>query len=142
MNIKSIIAMAAIILASGMTKAQEVNNLKVILKKFEAAEGLVRVGLYNSKETYMGSAYKTTSDSVENADGMEVMFGNLPAGIYTISVYHDLNSNGELDKNFIGIPTEDYAFSNNADGRFGPPNYELCAFEIKEGDNIQIINLN
>jgi uncharacterized protein (DUF2141 family) len=38
----------------------------------------------------------------------------LPAGDYAFAVYHDANGNGKLDRNGVGMPTEDYAFSNNA----------------------------
>ena len=41
-------------------------------------------------------------------------FENLPPGAYALTVYHDKNSNGQLDKNFLLLPTERYGFSNNA----------------------------
>lgn len=34
------------------------------------------------------------------------------AGKYAVVVYHDENHNKICDKNFFGIPTEAYAFSN------------------------------
>ena len=44
--------------------------------------------------------------------------------------YGDINANGKLDSNFIGIPKEPVGFSNNCKGKFGPPKYEDCAFKI------------
>jgi len=32
---------------------------------------------------------------------------------YAIAVYHDKNGNGRIDRNFIGVPTEDGGLSNN-----------------------------
>jgi uncharacterized protein (DUF2141 family) len=53
---------------------------------------------------------------------------SLKYGNYAIKVFHDENSNGELDSNFLGIPTEEYGFSNNASSWFGPPNWEKAVF--------------
>jgi uncharacterized protein (DUF2141 family) len=39
-----------------------------------------------------------------------------------VYVYHDENGNGKLDTGgLLGLPTEGYAFSNDAPARFGPP---------------------
>ncbi|MFN7732258.1 MAG: DUF2141 domain-containing protein [Pirellula sp.] len=47
-----------------------------------------------------------------------------------VSAYHDLNSNGKLDKNSFGIPTEPYGFSRDPKRGFGPPSFEQAAVEI------------
>ena len=60
-------------------------------------------------------------------------------GEYTIKIYHDENGNGIHDKNILGIPKEDYAFSNNAVASIGPPDYEKAKFELK---NNLIITIN
>ena len=38
----------------------------------------------------------------------------IPPGTYAIKLHIDENENGKLDKNFIGIPKEQYGISNNA----------------------------
>ena len=53
---------------------------------------------------------------------------SLDYGNYAIRVFHDENSNGELDSNFLGIPTEDYGFSNNVSAWFGAPSWERAKF--------------
>ena len=66
-------------------------------------------------------------------------FKDLPAGKYAIKVFHDEDDDDELDTNFIGIPSEDYGFSNNAKGNFGPASWEdaMFVFEAKS-DTIEI----
>ncbi len=51
-----------------------------------------------------------------NGPEVTVVFENLAPGEYGISVVHDENENGDLDKNFVGIPKEGFAFGNNAMG--------------------------
>ena len=58
------------------------------------------------------------------------MLRDLPAGDYAFAVFHDANSNGKLDKNMLGMPTEDYAFSNNALGKMGPPSFEQARISL------------
>lgn len=58
-------------------------------------------------------------------------FSNLPAGKYTIRCFQDLNGNEELDKNFMGIPTEPYGFANNPKIRFGMPSVKEQTIEVK-----------
>ena len=41
-----------------------------------------------------------------------------------------LIKNEKLDTNFFGIPKEQFGFSNNAKGRFGPPSFESASFEL------------
>jgi len=45
-------------------------------------------------------------------------------------MFHDLDGTGKLAKNFLGIPTEPYAFSNNASGNMGPPAFNAAAFDV------------
>lgn len=61
-------------------------------------------------------------------DANTVVLKDLPAGGYAFVVLHDANSNGKLDRNLLGVPTEDYAFSNDALGKMGPPSFEQARF--------------
>ena len=62
----------------------------------------------------------------------------LPDGIYAISVYIDVNLNNKLVKNFVGIPKEPYAFSNNAEGFLGSPSFENASFVIAGDTSLSI----
>ncbi|MGS0755916.1 DUF2141 domain-containing protein [Roseateles sp. GG27B] len=67
-----------------------------------------------------------------------VALTGLPAGRLALNVTHDLNGNGRLDMNAIGIPAEPYGFSNNASGNFGPPRFEQAVFEVKDGGRLTL----
>lgn len=58
-------------------------------------------------------------------------FQGLPAGDYAVAVMHDENSNGELDTNFFGAPTEGFGFSNGAQpGMVSPPAYSKARIRL------------
>lgn len=131
---KIIIAIAFFI--TNLLSAQNV-NLTVKISGLKSSTGSVTVGLYHSEGAFLKKAYKgVTADIVSNV--ATVTFSNIPKGEYAISAYHDENKNGKLDTNFIGIPKEDYASSNNAKGIMGPPKYEDAKFTISKDSTIEI----
>jgi len=72
----------------------------------------------------------------------EYIFEELPFGEYAIKLFHDENMNGELDSNFLGIPTEDYGFSNNVRGTFGPADYDDAKFLFEQTEMTMNISVD
>jgi uncharacterized protein (DUF2141 family) len=58
---------------------------------------------------------------------------DLPPGNYAIGLIHDLNGNQKLDKNWVGYPTEPFAFSRDFKPLMGPPSFSDCQIEVKAG---------
>jgi uncharacterized protein (DUF2141 family) len=122
-----------------------IKNGSLLLNVFGFAndEGKLRIALSDTKEDYTseGSNFKTDIVPIKNKTAQSI-FSDLPFGTYAIKIFHDENENGELDTNFLGIPSEDYGFSNNAKGSFGPASWEDAQFTFdKDSMNIQI-NIN
>ena len=65
---------------------------------------------------------------------------DVPDGQYGLIIYVDENLNNTLDRSAFGMPTEQFGFSNNAKGAFGPPRYKDILFRI-EGDTTLSIDL-
>lgn len=61
------------------------------------------------------------------------VFTSIEPGVYGISAFQDENDNGDIDKNFLGIPTEDWCTSRNAHGFMGPPSFDAASFAYKGG---------
>lgn len=99
------------------------HDMEVTIKNIKDPKGTIQLALYNNETDYLKKPLTGKVISA-NAKEVTVSFTNLKPGNYAISVYHDANSNNEMDSNLIGIPTEPYGFSNNAMGRFGPPAFE------------------
>jgi uncharacterized protein (DUF2141 family) len=121
---------------TSLVAAQNV-NLSVKISGLKSNTGLVQVGLFNSEGTFLKKAYKGVSSEIKS-NGATVTFLNIPKGKYAISAYHDKNSNSNLDTNFIGIPKEDFACSNNAKGTMGPPKYEDAKFDLTKDSKLDI----
>jgi len=64
----------------------------------------------------------------------------LPPGDYAVSVYQDVNGNGEMDKGFFGAPSEPYAFSRNYKPVFRAPKFDEVKINLN-GDRKTTISL-
>jgi uncharacterized protein (DUF2141 family) len=105
------------------------------IQGLKSDQGSVRVALYNKPEGFTEPKKAVHLRSVDAEKGQVTLSLNVPPAKYAVAVFHDANNNGVLDKNAFGIPTEAYGFSNNARGRFGPPDFGDCLIEI--GPNTQ-----
>lgn len=56
-----------------------------------------------------------------------------------MAVFLDHNEDGELNRNFLGIPTEKFGFSSNPIIKSGPPKFgESAILVVGKNINIQI----
>ena len=120
----------------------ETGEIKLEIKNFGSNDGFVMIALFNNNEDYsnQGKPFKTAKLEIQN-NVVNYIFEGLPFGEYAIKLFHDENNNEELDKGLFGIPTEDYAFSNNASGSFGPASYEDAKFELSKKSVTQKLEL-
>jgi uncharacterized protein (DUF2141 family) len=118
----------------------QTGTLRVEISGIDEIKGLVSTGLYSNEEGFpdKGKEYKGADVEI-TGQTIVYTFKDLSFGIYAIALFHDINSNGKLDKNFLGIPTEGYAFSNNLFGAFGlPPGFKDASFEVRGDKTINI----
>jgi uncharacterized protein (DUF2141 family) len=120
-------------------------GLAVRIHGISAPEGLLMVALENEAGAYDNgplekAAYRGEVVKAE-ATSMTVIFPGIPQGTYAVKAFHDANGNLTLDKNLFGIPTENYGFSNNARGTFGPARFEDARFTYAGGNMIVEIGL-
>lgn len=116
------------------------SNLNITVSGLKNNTGLLTAELYNTKGKFLKTAFKTVSTAIKS-NTATVTFIGIPKSEYTVMVYHDENNNGTLDKNFIGMPKEPVACSNNAKGFMGPPKYDDAKFIIS-ADTKMTIKMN
>jgi len=94
-------------------------------------EGTMVLTVYEGKKSWLKKGMLQTSVAVDGQDTV-VMTVELPAGEYAFHVYQDLDTNGKMKTNFIGIPKEPTGVSNDAKGRFGPPKYKDAKVKVDQ----------
>lgn len=115
-------------------------TLSVTIDNISKLEGTLSVALYDNMHNYDrgGSARGERIPVSKNTHTVE--FVDLPMGEYAIRILHDINSNQEMDTNSFGIPTEPFAFSNNAKGVMGPASWQNAKFSIDKKENSHAIS--
>ena len=120
----------SVLLLVGTTPATA-DTITVVIENIERDQGKIMLQFLSGEAEFEGERDATGRFIVRAQTGaMRISTSNLPAGDYAIRVLHDVNDNDELDTNYIGLPTEPYAFSNNATGNFGPPNWDDVMFTL------------
>lgn len=124
--------------------SQEANVIQVEVDGLHSDQGQVLCALFSSAADFPKKADKAVARARSGISGKHAVceFQSVPPGTYAVSVFHDENSNGKLDTNFMGIPREGVGASNNAKGRFGPPKFSAAAFRHASGRTNLKISIN
>ncbi|MCB8882455.1 DUF2141 domain-containing protein [Acidisoma cellulosilytica] len=64
------------------------------------------------------------------ANSVQGCFALSGPGTYAVAIYDDANNNHRFDKTFLGLPAEDYGFSNNPRNLLAPPGFHAVAFTV------------
>ena len=104
-------------------------------------KGDILVAVYNKKASWLKTALLSQKKPADN-NSVSFTFKDLPEGEYAISAFQDLNQNGKLDVNSLGIPKEPYGFSNDAEGVFGPATFDQAKFVMGTAQKAISFHLN
>ncbi|MCF6329254.1 MAG: DUF2141 domain-containing protein [Henriciella sp.] len=120
---------AAALAAALLAPIASASDLTINIEGIKDAGGTINIGLFD-EATYKGDgAINGANLKVEN-DAVTVTFEGLEPGEYAVRLFHDVNDDGEMNTNPFGMPTEPYAFSNDARGRFGPAQWDAAKFTV------------
>lgn len=117
-------------------------SLTVIVKNLGATHGIMHVGVYGPHNKFPDpkgqlKEYKFKVDS----DELTAEIDDLNYGELALALYQDINENGKIDKNPIGIPKEPYGFSNNYKPTIKAPSFKDCRFNYSESTCCVTISL-
>lgn len=116
-------------------------TIRVTVENVRPNQGKVVVCLWNEPKGFpdcdkskpLRKVSKPASGATET-----FTFENVSTGTYAIGVAQDVNGNGRVDTNFVGIPKEPVAMSNGAKGRLGPPSFKSAAFPLADDRSLTI----
>ncbi|MGY5451419.1 DUF2141 domain-containing protein [Agarivorans sp. MS3-6] len=108
-----------------------------------STDGQVVLRVWDSDESYLKQPLLIKMIPAKNANNAVLRFTvshSLPSEC-AINVFHDKNSNGQLDTNWLGIPNEPTGMSNNAKGRLGPPSYQEAKISLSGQEQVFTIKI-
>lgn len=125
-------ALLAESIVSQNANASRAGSITVYIKGLKNPDGMLGVALYTTKKGFPDKPERAfaTKVSKNGTASIGATFENIPYGNYAVSVLHDENGNGKMDKSFIGIPKEGFGVSNNPQIRRGPPSFNEALFSL------------
>jgi uncharacterized protein (DUF2141 family) len=136
--IRTAALLAALTLTAAPALAQPEGAL-VVTFETRADTGAIMFGLYDAANYGAGQPIRGARLDVA-AGQRTATFEGLPPGDYAIKAFHDVNGDGQMNRNPFGMPTEPFAFSNNAVGNMGPASWDRARFTV-DGATSQTISI-
>lgn len=130
------------VLAMGLfTATADAADLTVTVSSIEQAAGEIMLAIYDNENDFQKTA-KQASRRDAVIDEVKFQFPDLATGNYAILVFQDINGNGKLDSNLLGMPTEPWGASLQGKRIFGAPDWKDTSFAITDSGTAITIELN
>jgi uncharacterized protein (DUF2141 family) len=122
-------AAAVVLFAVFNTTASAQTCAPVEVRNVRAAQGTLMVAAYTSEAEFMKKP--ATALQLKPSDETLSFSLCLPAGTASVALmlFQDINDNGKMDSNVLGIPTEPWG-SSGKPSNFGPPNWAAAAVAV------------
>jgi uncharacterized protein (DUF2141 family) len=116
----------------------ESTRLTIAVSGFKNDKGQAGIAVFRSADGFPSDRRKAAAGKALPIKKGKVQWTipELKSGRYAILVLHDENSNGKMDTNLLGIPTEGYGVSRDARRPFGPPLFEDAAIMVKGAQQV------
>lgn len=136
-SIAALIGISAYIVSSINGKegiiALSITNIK-------SSKGCIRVAIFQDEKSFKEEKpYKhitALKNDIED-NSLKVSFSLRP-GTYGITVLDDVNNNGKMDYNFIGVPKEGFGFADYFHGGLSRPKFKDFKFIFRENENLNM----
>lgn len=101
------------------------SSLTVMINGIKKQSGQVCLSLFSSSQGFPSNSSSALQAQCTIVDDkpLAITFRNLKAGSYAVAAIHDVNNDSNLNRNFLGIPTEGIGFSRNPRIVTGPPKF-------------------
>ena len=108
----------------------EVSNIKT-------AKGRIWVGVYdNPNHLFEQDKAIVKGKKISKTGKIYLTINQLSYGDYVVALFHDVNGNGKLDQNALGVPTEPYAFSKSPKTKWRLPKFDEIKFYFRKDNQV------
>lgn len=128
------ILLSAVLLAPAQNApaAPHTFTLTIQVENVNKDDGNIGVLVFNSTRGWPEDRFAALKDIVVPAHPgtVTVTVPGLPAGDYAVAIAHDVNKNHKVDKNFLGMPKEQWGMSNNPHATVKAPSFNTAKFSL------------
>ena len=115
-------------------------TLTIQVENVNKDDGNIGVLVFNSPRGWPENRFVALKDIVVPAHPgtVVVTVPGLPAGDYAVAIAHDVNKNHKVDKNFFGVPKEQWGMSNNPHAVIKAPSFNIAKFALAGDKEIHV----
>jgi len=118
-------------------------HVKLKVTEVKSTKGKIVIILFKDHETFEEEKsfrrIAFSKDSLKN--GSIELYFTIEPGVYGITLLDDEDSNGVMNKNFIGIPKEGFGFSNYYLTKMRLPHFDEFKTKINAGINTVLVRV-
>lgn len=139
MKLSVLLPLIAALLVSPHLSAQN-DSLVIEFTNIKDGTGRIWVGIYTSEADFLDrTKARLEYFDVDRTGTLRVVVDSLEIGReYALGVFQDLDQDHDLNRNWLGLPTEPFGMSAPLRSYFRAPRFEEMAFKLEEGTVSQI----
>lgn len=134
----SFIQTSLFFLLAYISAATGAHTLDITITGYKTLEGKTFIGVFDTEASYnKGKNAIVSINAKPQGESLRFTIHGLKDGNYAIKAFHDKNHNSKLDKNLLGIPTEQFGFSNKTSST-SPTSYDDAKISVQSDTEISI----
>ena len=124
---------------SGGTERQT-TDITVEVNNIETSNGKIYLEVFKSEQDLAENRPEYQFTLVPEDSQASLIMPLIP-GAYCYRLYHDVDDDGRMKQNVLGMPQEPWGVSNNVRARFGPPKWKKMKFTVDSEPQTHLIEL-
>ena len=118
-------------------------TLRVAVTNIAEATGMIWVGIYTGEDDFLIKekarlvGVKITQTGTAYIDLPEMQVGKE----YALAFFHDVDNDGDMNTNWLGLPTEPWAFSGEPKTRLRLPRFHEVSFQVQAKKDATTVRL-
>jgi uncharacterized protein (DUF2141 family) len=131
---------SAIALAASPSFSQPISTVVLEVSGYKNTRGTLNCRFFTKASDFPDGKGILTVRAPITGQSTSCTFSNIEPGTYAVAAVHDENSNGKLDKNFVGVPSEEYCVSNNKTYAISAPKWgeSLVTIAASESKTLKV----
>lgn len=119
--------------SSAHAQSSQTATVILVVEGLRSDRGVVMGGLFADEHDWLQNGHEVATCRVQiRRHAARCVLAEIPPGRYAFAFAHDEDSDGDVDRDFLGIPTEGYGFSNGARPGLSAPSFSSAAFDVSE----------
>ena len=118
-------------------------TMRVAVTNIEAATGMIWVGIYTGEDDFLiKEKARLVGVKVSGVGTAYIDLPDMEAGKeYALAVFHDVDNDGDMNRNWLGLPSEPWAFSGEPKTRLRLPRFDEVSFRMGYSDVSSTVRL-